>query len=292
MAHDWLDVNPLPGCPQRPETLSTPTGIFGCHNSSPELIAAAYSALVRFLSSLMPPGDKTKQGENASHPETAAGIEIPAPPSTLAEFPAWIQSARELLRDQEDQPIEENATARLVRKHFLDHLERLCPEWAHWQDEFQRQKLPTVRDLVAKMELVRQHLTAEAPPPRVVRGFAAGSDKPPADKTARGEATIAGQPDQKIEIVADTAAGEDEPPMPRPDAKGNYPAVEAARVLLARKLIRRRRVLGLTQAELAKLARVRVETISRLENGRHSPNVATVDKIVRALDRAEKGKRK
>lgn len=85
---------------------------------------------------------------------------------------------------------------------------------------------------------------------------------------------------------------QEEPALPAPDAQGNYPAAEAARVLLARKLIRRRRALGLTQAELAKLARVRVETISRLENGRHSPNVATVDKIVRALDRAEKGNRK
>ncbi len=32
--------------------------------------------------------------------------------------------------------------------------------------------------------------------------------------------------------------------------------------------------------------------ISRLENGRHSPNVATVDKIVHALDRAERPKDK
>ena len=38
----------------------------------------------------------------------------------------------------------------------------------------------------------------------------------------------------------------------------------------------------LTQAELAKRARVRVETLSRLEHAKHSPNVATVDKIVRA----------
>jgi DNA-binding XRE family transcriptional regulator len=83
-----------------------------------------------------------------------------------------------------------------------------------------------------------------------------------------------------------------EPALPAPDAKGNYPAVEGARVLLARKLIRRRRALGLKQAELAKLARVRVETISRLENGRNSPNLSTVDKIVRALDRAERAKRK
>jgi predicted transcriptional regulator len=87
-------------------------------------------------------------------------------------------------------------------------------------------------------------------------------------------------------------ADKGEPALPLPDAQGNYPAVEAARVLLARKLVRRRRVLGLTQAGLAKLARVRVKTISRLENGRHSPNVATVDKIVHALDRAEKRKRK
>ncbi len=83
-----------------------------------------------------------------------------------------------------------------------------------------------------------------------------------------------------------------EPALPAPDARGDYPAVEAARVVLARKLMRRRRALGLTQGELAKVARVRVETISRLENGRHSPNVATVDKLVHALDRAEKPKGK
>jgi DNA-binding XRE family transcriptional regulator len=78
-----------------------------------------------------------------------------------------------------------------------------------------------------------------------------------------------------------------EPPMPERDGRGNYPAVDSARVLLARKLIRRRRALGLTQAELAKQAGVRVETLSRLEHGKHSPNVATVDKIVRALKKIE-----
>jgi DNA-binding XRE family transcriptional regulator len=78
-----------------------------------------------------------------------------------------------------------------------------------------------------------------------------------------------------------------EPRLPKPDARGNFPAVDSARVLLARKLIRRRRTLGLTQAELAKRASVRVETLSRLEHGKHSPNVATVDKIVRALEKAE-----
>jgi DNA-binding XRE family transcriptional regulator len=81
-----------------------------------------------------------------------------------------------------------------------------------------------------------------------------------------------------------------EPPLPKADAKGNYPAVESARIVLAHKIIRRRRAAGLTQSDLAKRSGVRVETISRLEHGKHSPNVATVDKLVRALDRAE-GKR-
>jgi DNA-binding XRE family transcriptional regulator len=78
-----------------------------------------------------------------------------------------------------------------------------------------------------------------------------------------------------------------EPSLPAPDAQGNFPAVEAARVLLARKIIRRRRAAGLTQADLAKRAGVRVETLSRLEHAKHSPNVATVDKIVRTLEQAE-----
>jgi DNA-binding XRE family transcriptional regulator len=78
-----------------------------------------------------------------------------------------------------------------------------------------------------------------------------------------------------------------EPPLPQPNAQGNFPAVEAARVLLARKIIRRRRPVGLTQADLAKRAGVRVETLSRLEHAKHSPNVATVDRLVHALDECE-----
>lgn len=75
-----------------------------------------------------------------------------------------------------------------------------------------------------------------------------------------------------------------EPRLPAPDAEGNYPGVEAMRVILARKLIRARRDLGWSQAELARRAGVRVETLNRLEHGKHSANVATVDKLQRALD--------
>jgi DNA-binding XRE family transcriptional regulator len=73
------------------------------------------------------------------------------------------------------------------------------------------------------------------------------------------------------------------PVLPPPDAEGNYPATETLRVLLAQKIIRGREAAGWTQAELAARAGVRQETISRLETGKHAPNVRTVDKIDRAL---------
>jgi len=78
-----------------------------------------------------------------------------------------------------------------------------------------------------------------------------------------------------------------EPPLPKPDAAGNYPAVDAARVVLARKILRWRRALGLSAADVARRAGVRVETMSRLEHARHTASEATVRKIVRALEAAE-----
>jgi DNA-binding XRE family transcriptional regulator len=77
------------------------------------------------------------------------------------------------------------------------------------------------------------------------------------------------------------------PSLPKPDATGNYPAVPYARASLARKLIRRRQAAGLTQVELARRAGIRPETLNRLEQGRHTPSVATVDKLDRALTKAE-----
>ena len=74
-----------------------------------------------------------------------------------------------------------------------------------------------------------------------------------------------------------------EPPLPQPNASGNYPAVESIRVLLAKDIIRGRRVAGLTQVELARLAGIRPETLNRIEKGKHSPSIATVEKLERAL---------
>jgi DNA-binding XRE family transcriptional regulator len=82
-------------------------------------------------------------------------------------------------------------------------------------------------------------------------------------------------------------ADEWEPLLPAPNERGNYPALETLDVLLARDILRHRRRLGLSQAELARLAGIRPETLNRIEQGKRSPSVRTVDKIDRALREAE-----
>src|SRR5437870_3099985 len=76
------------------------------------------------------------------------------------------------------------------------------------------------------------------------------------------------------------------PELPAPDDAGNYPATETLRAILAQQLAKRREAAGWTQAELAAQAGVRQETVSRLESGKNAPNVATVDKLDRALKEA------
>ncbi|MCD4728376.1 MAG: helix-turn-helix domain-containing protein [Pirellulales bacterium] len=78
------------------------------------------------------------------------------------------------------------------------------------------------------------------------------------------------------------------PELPKPDAAGNYPAVEYARASLARKIIRDRVAVGLTQRALAKLAGISVEHLCRIETGKHVPSISTIDKIDRALKQAGK----
>ncbi len=76
------------------------------------------------------------------------------------------------------------------------------------------------------------------------------------------------------------------PAFPAADKDGNMPAVEFARVSIARDIIRQRRELGLSQQDLADLAGVRQETISRIETGKHSAGVPTIDKLARAFKKA------
>ena len=76
------------------------------------------------------------------------------------------------------------------------------------------------------------------------------------------------------------------PRLPEPDAAGNVPAVQYARVSLARKIIQARRAAGMSQAELARRAGVRPETLNRIERGRNTPDTATIAKISRVLKKA------
>lgn len=79
------------------------------------------------------------------------------------------------------------------------------------------------------------------------------------------------------------------PPLPRPEADGNYPAVGYARASIARGIIRDRARLGLSQAELARRAGIRVETLCRIETGKVTPTVGSIEKLDRALKKAEAG---
>lgn len=60
-------------------------------------------------------------------------------------------------------------------------------------------------------------------------------------------------------------------------------AVDHARASIGRDLRRRRAKAGLTQAQVAARCGLRLETISRLENGRGNPTVATVRRILSAV---------
>ncbi|HEV3003853.1 MAG TPA: helix-turn-helix transcriptional regulator [Pirellulales bacterium] len=73
------------------------------------------------------------------------------------------------------------------------------------------------------------------------------------------------------------------PALPEPDADGNYPAVEYARATIARGIIRDRVATGMSQRDLARRAGIAVETLCRIETGKHTPSLPTMEKIDRAL---------
>ncbi|MEO8495284.1 MAG: helix-turn-helix transcriptional regulator [Planctomycetota bacterium] len=95
-------------------------------------------------------------------------------------------------------------------------------------------------------------------------------------------------PRDEFEKLTKLAKAADLPPLPDPDGDGNYPAVEYARASLARKIIRDRVAAGLSQRKLAELAGMSFEHLCRIETGKHTPTVPTIDKIDRALKQAAK----
>jgi len=72
------------------------------------------------------------------------------------------------------------------------------------------------------------------------------------------------------------------------DAGAFSPALGLDRTSLAEKLTRRRVAVGLSQAELARQAGIRAETLNRIERGRTTPDFATVRKLVVAMNAAER----
>jgi len=72
-----------------------------------------------------------------------------------------------------------------------------------------------------------------------------------------------------------------------PDEDSLESALDLDRVSLAEKLVRRRRAAGLSQAELARRAGIRPETLNRIERGRSTPDFSTVRKLVVAMNAAE-----
>jgi ribosome-binding protein aMBF1 (putative translation factor) len=80
------------------------------------------------------------------------------------------------------------------------------------------------------------------------------------------------------------------PPLPKPDRSGRLPAVAYARASIAREIVARRARAGMTQRELAQRAQVRVETLCRIETGKHTASTATIAKLEHALAHFEKGR--
>ena len=71
------------------------------------------------------------------------------------------------------------------------------------------------------------------------------------------------------------------------DAHQATELAELDRESLTRRLTDRRKRAGLSQAELARRAGIRAETLNRVERGRTTPDFSTIRKLVIAMNEAE-----
>jgi ribosome-binding protein aMBF1 (putative translation factor) len=82
------------------------------------------------------------------------------------------------------------------------------------------------------------------------------------------------------------------PPFPPVAADGTSNAIDFARAAIARRLVTERTAAALSQHELAKLAGVRQETISRIESGKQTATVRILDKLDKALQSANRRRKR
>jgi transcriptional regulator with XRE-family HTH domain len=61
-------------------------------------------------------------------------------------------------------------------------------------------------------------------------------------------------------------------------------AVEYSTLSIARKIRAAREAAGLTQAQVSHRAKIRIETLSRIENASGNPTVRTISKIAKAIE--------
>ncbi|MCF7958878.1 MAG: helix-turn-helix domain-containing protein [Phycisphaerae bacterium] len=72
---------------------------------------------------------------------------------------------------------------------------------------------------------------------------------------------------------------------PKPNSKADIlDVMNISDQRLADRLLQRRQDAKLTQKDLAKLANLRVETLSRIEKGRTAPDFKTIRKLVNAIN--------
>jgi ribosome-binding protein aMBF1 (putative translation factor) len=74
-------------------------------------------------------------------------------------------------------------------------------------------------------------------------------------------------------------------PMPPAAKDGTLAALPSVRALIANRIIRARKSVGWSQAELARQAKVNVETLNRIERAKVTADQATISKIEKALQR-------
>lgn len=80
---------------------------------------------------------------------------------------------------------------------------------------------------------------------------------------------------------------EELPSLPGPNRDGTVDALPYSRASIARDIIRDRTALGLTQAELARRAGIRPETLNRIEKLKTASATRILERIDRALRAAE-----